>query len=106
VVTDPLADALSDADLIQRSLGEPDCFAAILERHADQILRYAHARLGADLAEDVTAETFLAAFRRRAAGGYPARHRRLDRGGLGTGRRRHLLRRHLHPDLQRAARAM
>ena len=45
-VTDPLADALSDADLIQRSLGEPGCFAAIFERHADQILRYAHARLG------------------------------------------------------------
>jgi RNA polymerase sigma-70 factor (ECF subfamily) len=65
--TDPLPDALSDADLIQRSLGEPGCFAAIFERHADQILRYAHARLGADLAEDVTAETFLAAFRRRAA---------------------------------------
>ncbi len=66
MVTDPLVGALSDADLIHRSLGEPDCFAAIFERHADQILRYAHARLGADLAEDVTAETFLAAFGRRA----------------------------------------
>lgn len=66
MVTDPLVDAPSDADLIQRSLGEPDCFAAIFERHADEILRYAHARLGADLAEDVTAETFLAAFGRRA----------------------------------------
>jgi RNA polymerase sigma factor (sigma-70 family) len=55
----------SDADLIERSRREPDCFATIFDRHADEIQRYAHARLGPDLAEDVTAETFLAAFRRR-----------------------------------------
>src|SRR6201992_1571066 len=55
----------SDAELIERSRQEPDCFATIFDRHADEILRYAHARLGPDLAEDVTAETFLAAFRRR-----------------------------------------
>jgi RNA polymerase sigma-70 factor (ECF subfamily) len=55
----------SDAELIERSRQEPDCFAAIFDRHAAEILRYAHARLGADLAEDVTADTFLAAFRRR-----------------------------------------
>src|ERR1700761_7446466 len=56
---------LSDAELIERSWREPDCFAMVFDRHADEILRYAHARLGPDLAEDVTAETFLAAFRRR-----------------------------------------
>jgi RNA polymerase sigma-70 factor (ECF subfamily) len=56
---------LSDAELIERSRREPDCFAAIFDRHAAEILRYAHARLGPDLAEDITAETFLAAFRRR-----------------------------------------
>ncbi|HEY2519468.1 MAG TPA: RNA polymerase sigma factor [Streptosporangiaceae bacterium] len=55
----------SDAELIERSRREPDCFAMIFDRHADEILRYAHTRLGPDLAEDVTAETFLAAFRRR-----------------------------------------
>jgi RNA polymerase sigma-70 factor (ECF subfamily) len=38
----------------------------IFERHADEVLRYAHARLGPDLAEEVLAETFLAAFGRRA----------------------------------------
>jgi RNA polymerase sigma factor (sigma-70 family) len=59
------AEGLSDADLIKRSLADPGCFAAIFDRHADEILRYAHARLGRDLAEDVTAETFLAAFRHR-----------------------------------------
>jgi RNA polymerase sigma factor (sigma-70 family) len=56
---------LSDGDLIERSLGDPGWFAAIFDRHADEILRYAHARLGPDLAEDVVAETFLAAFARR-----------------------------------------
>jgi RNA polymerase sigma factor (sigma-70 family) len=58
-------EALSDADLIERSLAEPGWFAVIFDRHADEILRYAHARLGPDLAEDVVAETFLAAFARR-----------------------------------------
>jgi RNA polymerase sigma factor (sigma-70 family) len=59
------AQDLSDGDLIERSLAEPGCFAVIFDRHADEILRYAHARLGPDLAEDVVAETFLAAFSRR-----------------------------------------
>ena len=54
-----------DALLIERSCRDPDCFAVIFDRHAEEILRYAHARLGPDLAEDVTAETFLAAFRHR-----------------------------------------
>jgi RNA polymerase sigma factor (sigma-70 family) len=56
----------SDADLIARSLAEPEMFTAVFDRHSAEILRYAYARLGPDLAEDVTAETFLAAFRSRA----------------------------------------
>lgn len=59
------AEGQTDADLIERSRRDPGCFAAIFDRHAEEILRYAHARLGPDLAEDVTAETFLAAFRHR-----------------------------------------
>ncbi len=59
------AEELSDADLIERSRSNPDCFAHIFDRHAGEILRYVHARLGPDLAEDVVAETFLAAFRHR-----------------------------------------
>ena len=55
----------SDAEIIVRSRREPDGFAQIFDRHAAEILRYAHTRLGPDRAEDVTAETFLAAFRRR-----------------------------------------
>ena len=56
----------SDAELIVRSLTEPDLFTAVFDRHSAEILRYVYARLGRDLAEDVTAETFLAAFRCRA----------------------------------------
>jgi RNA polymerase sigma factor (sigma-70 family) len=56
----------SDADLIVRSLAEPDLFTAVFDRHSAEILRYAYARLGPELAEDVTAETFLDAFRRRS----------------------------------------
>ena len=57
--------AESDSDLIELSLREPARFGAIFDRHAAEILRYAHARLGPALAEEVMAETFLAAFRRR-----------------------------------------
>ena len=56
---------LSDAELIARSVGDPECFAEVFDRHGGEILRYVHSRLGLDLAEDVTAETFLAAFRSR-----------------------------------------
>lgn len=59
------ADGQTDADVIERSRIDPGCFGAIFDRHAEEILRYAHARLGPDLAEHVTAETFLAAFRHR-----------------------------------------
>jgi RNA polymerase sigma-70 factor (ECF subfamily) len=55
----------SDADLIVRSLTEPGLFTAVFDRHSAEILRYVYARLGPDLAEDVTAETFLAAFQCR-----------------------------------------
>jgi RNA polymerase sigma factor (sigma-70 family) len=55
----------SDADLIARSAAEPELFTAVFDRHSAEILRYVYARLGPDLAEDVTAETFLAAFQSR-----------------------------------------
>jgi RNA polymerase sigma-70 factor (ECF subfamily) len=57
---------VTDAEIIELSVRDPGCFGVLFERHAGEIFRYAHARLGADLAEDVLAETFLAAFRRRA----------------------------------------
>ena len=59
--------AATDAALIQASLRDPDCFAAVFDRHAGEIYRYASGRLGPDAADDVTAETFLTAFRKRAS---------------------------------------
>ncbi len=62
----PRADRLADdATLIARSRTEPEAFAAIFDRHATEIHRYAARRLGTAFAEDVVGETFLVAFRRR-----------------------------------------
>ncbi|MFF7044111.1 RNA polymerase sigma factor [Streptomyces massasporeus] len=55
-----------DAELIRASLQEPERFAALFDRHAPAIHQYVARRLGRDAADDVTAETFLTAFRIRA----------------------------------------
>lgn len=58
----------SDAALIERSLTRPDVFARLFDRYADEIHAYAARRLGPDgaaAADDVTAETFLIAFKKR-----------------------------------------
>lgn len=57
----------TDAELIRLSLGDPERFAALFDRHAAGIRRYALGRLGTDIADDITAETFLAAFRKRGS---------------------------------------
>jgi RNA polymerase sigma factor (sigma-70 family) len=54
-----------DAAVIALSVREPDRFAAIYERHFAEIYRYVAARLGRDVADDLAAETFLIAFRKR-----------------------------------------
>jgi RNA polymerase sigma factor (sigma-70 family) len=59
------ADAGDDATLITRSLDTPECFGALFDRHAPAICRYIARRLGPDAADDLVAETFLVAFRRR-----------------------------------------
>jgi RNA polymerase sigma factor (sigma-70 family) len=64
-VPDPLATAGDDAEVIRRSRDEPEHFAVLFRRHAPEIQRYVVRRLGADAADDVVAETFLAAFRQR-----------------------------------------
>jgi RNA polymerase sigma factor (sigma-70 family) len=56
---------VSDADLIAASLSEPEQFGAIFERHFEPIHRYAARRLGAALADDLTARVFTIAFERR-----------------------------------------
>lgn len=54
-----------DATVIERSWTDPESFAVIFDRHAPAIHRYVGRRLGQALADDVVAETFLTAFRRR-----------------------------------------
>lgn len=54
-----------DVVIIERSRLEPAAFAVLYDRHAAVIFRFAARRLGSQAAEDVVAETFLAAFRQR-----------------------------------------
>jgi RNA polymerase sigma-70 factor (ECF subfamily) len=61
----------TDAELVARSLQDPEHFAALFDRHATAVHRYLGRRVG-DLADDLLSETFLVAFRRRAT--YRAEH--------------------------------
>ncbi|GAA2598328.1 RNA polymerase sigma factor [Actinomadura fulvescens] len=58
----------SDAALVRESLSRPEAFAAVFDRHSDEVYRYVARRLGPEAAEDIVADTFLTAFRKR--GGY------------------------------------
>jgi RNA polymerase sigma factor (sigma-70 family) len=60
-----LAGETSDAQLLQASMSDPDRFAELYDRHAARLYGYAYRRVGPDVADDVVAETFLAAFRKR-----------------------------------------
>ncbi len=54
-----------DAELVASSVREPERFALLYDRYFDDIHRYLAARLGRENADDLAAETFLIAFRRR-----------------------------------------
>jgi RNA polymerase sigma factor (sigma-70 family) len=54
-----------DAQVIGDSLHCPERFAEIYRRHATQLHRYAARRLGTEVADDVVANVFVAAFRVR-----------------------------------------
>ncbi|WP_030905726.1 RNA polymerase sigma factor [Streptosporangium amethystogenes] len=56
---------MDDAELIRRSRDDPEQFAALFDRYAHQIHHYVARRLSTQAADDITAETFLTAFRRR-----------------------------------------
>ncbi|MFD1939604.1 RNA polymerase sigma factor [Nonomuraea mangrovi] len=55
----------TDAELIECSLQQPECFAALFHRHYSTIHGYAERRLSRPLADDIAAEVFLIAFDRR-----------------------------------------
>ncbi|GAA1555222.1 RNA polymerase sigma factor [Actinomadura kijaniata] len=65
MLSPPAAPDEEDAAVIQRSLREPEAFAVLFRRYAPEIRRYVARRLGPDVADDITADTFLNAFRRR-----------------------------------------
>src|SRR5579862_6658191 len=54
-----------DAQQVELSLRDPECFGVVFDRYFAEIHRYVARRLGRDAADDVTAETFLTAFRSR-----------------------------------------
>jgi RNA polymerase sigma factor (sigma-70 family) len=58
--------AASDAEVIARSLGEPTCFFELFDRHYRSLHRFLCARGLGDAADDLAAETFVVAFRRRS----------------------------------------
>jgi DNA-directed RNA polymerase specialized sigma24 family protein len=64
-MTAPPQERADDAAVIGHSCHEPEAFAELYDRHAASIHRYVTRRLGDRAADDVVAETFLAAFRGR-----------------------------------------
>ena len=55
----------SDAEVVGRSLGEPEAFGLIYDRHAATVLRFLGRRAGAQVAEGLVGELFRIAFERR-----------------------------------------
>ena len=59
------ARAADDAREVACSLREPERFGIIFDRYFAEIHQYIARRLGSDAADDIAAETFLTAFRKR-----------------------------------------
>lgn len=62
----PAGVADDDLTVIRRSESDPERFAVLVRRHGPAVGRYVTRRIGQERAEDVVAETFLVAFRKRA----------------------------------------
>lgn len=62
---EPDSDEPTDAELIARSIDDPRAFMPLVERHQRVLFGYLARRIGRDLAEDVTSETFTRAFAQR-----------------------------------------
>ena len=58
-------DSINDADIIARSMRDPELFAGIFGRHFDSVYAYLVRRVGPDVGGDLTADAFLAAFESR-----------------------------------------
>jgi RNA polymerase sigma factor (sigma-70 family) len=60
-----MVNAPSDAEVIGRSLDEPEAFGLIYDRHAATVLRFLGRRVGAEVAQGLVGELFRIAFERR-----------------------------------------
>jgi RNA polymerase sigma factor (sigma-70 family) len=56
---------VSDAEVITASIDDPARFGEIFDRHAQPIFRFLGRRIGADRADDILGDVFLAAFEQR-----------------------------------------
>lgn len=59
------AGPVADAEAMRHSLVDAESFGAIFDQYFGEIHRYVAQRLGEEHAEDIVAETFLTAFRKR-----------------------------------------
>jgi RNA polymerase sigma factor (sigma-70 family) len=91
----------SDANVIARSLGRPEQFAVIFHRHFRVVHAYLARRVGASLADDLAAQTFVVAFERRYSFGAGADDARPWLFGIAT----NLMRNHWRAE-QRALAAL
>lgn len=57
---------LSDARILRDSVSDPAIFSCVYERHLGTVASYVARRIGSELSEDLTAEVFVRAFRKRA----------------------------------------
>ena len=89
--------ALTDAEVVTRSLVHPSAFAAVFDRHFVAVHRYLHRRAGRDTADELAGETFRVAFEARARWSQKTPYARPWLLGIAT----NLLRRHRRMEKQR-----
>jgi RNA polymerase sigma-70 factor (ECF subfamily) len=89
-------DQTLDSDAISTSLATPAGFAAIFDRHFDAIHSYLQRRIGRDLADELSAQTFFVAFDNRAGYDLSRADARPWLFGIAT----NLLRRHRRDELR------
>jgi len=66
--TQPLSVSVdADRDVIATSLGQPQRFSAVFDRHYAVVHRYLARRAGTQVADEVASATFVVAFERRAS---------------------------------------